>query len=289
MKNLSDLSLDAASLQAHYRSGSLAPSDVIREVYRRIRSLPVTPIWIHLVPEEDGMRAAEALPGSPSSAVFGIPFAIKDNIDAANLPTTAGCPMFSYVAEQDATTVGHLKNAGGILIGKTNLDQFATGLLGIRSPYGACSSVFHPDYISGGSSSGSAVAVAAGLVSFALGTDTAGSGRVPAAFNNIIGLKPTRGLISTRGVVPACRSLDCVSIFALTPRDSSVVLDVVACFDPDDELAREAQSMEISSFGLRPRFGVPPSNDLQFFGDEEAASLFAAAIKRLEEIGGNRS
>src|SRR5208282_5007984 len=178
MKDLSELSLNIGSLQAHYRSGSLTPSDVIREVYRRIRTLPDIPIWIHLIPEEDAMRAAEALPGSASSPVFGIPFAIKDNIDAANLPTTAGCPMFSYVAEHDATTVGHLKKAGGILIGKTNLDQFATGLVGARSPYGACSTVFHPEYISGGSSSGSAVAVAAGLVSFALGTDTAGSGGI---------------------------------------------------------------------------------------------------------------
>ena len=127
---------------------------------------------------------------------------IKDNIDAANLPTTAGCPMFSYVAEKDATTVGLLKKAGGILVGKTNLDQFATGLVGVRSPYGACSTVFHPEYISGGSSSGSAVAVAAGLVSFALGTDTAGSGRVPAAFNNIVGLKPTRGILRTRSISP---------------------------------------------------------------------------------------
>src|SRR5438552_8918601 len=238
MKNLPDLSLDIASLQAHYRSGSLTPSDVIREVYRRIRALSDIPIWINVVSEEDAMRAVEALPGSASSPLFGIPFAIKDNIDAAKLPTTAGCPMFSYVADEDATIVGHLKKAGGILIGKTNMDQFATGLVGARSPYGTCSSVFHPQYISGGSGSGSAVAVAAGLVSFALGTDTAGSGRVPAAFNNLVGLKPTRGVLSTYGVVPTCRSLDCVSIFALTATDAAAVLRVARGYDALDPFSR---------------------------------------------------
>src|SRR5580658_6140452 len=223
MKDLSEVSLSIGSLQAHYSSGSLTPGDVIREVYRRIRSLPDNPIWIHLVPEEDAVRAAAALHGTAAHPLFGIPFAIKDNIDAANLPTTAGCPMFSYVAEQDATTVGHFKKAGGILIGKTNMDQFATGLVGARSPYGACSTVFHPEYISGGSSSGSALAVAAGLVSFALGTDTAGSGRVPAGCNNVVGLKPAVGALSTAGVVPSCPSLDCVSILSLTVEDALAV------------------------------------------------------------------
>src|ERR1700726_577047 len=238
MKNLSEVSLDIGSLQAHYRSGSLTPGDVIREVYRRIRTFPDIPIWIHLVPEEDAVRAAEALHGTAAHPLFGIPFAIKDNIDAANLPTTAGCPAFSYVAEKDATTVERLKKAGGILVGKTNLDQFATGLVGVRSPYGACSSVFHREYISGGSSSGSAVAVAAGLVSFALGTDTAGSGRVPAAFNNIIGLKPTRGILSTHGVVPACRSLDCISLLCLTAEHAAAAFSIAAGYDRNDPYSR---------------------------------------------------
>ncbi len=149
MKDLSEVSLNIGSLQAHYRSGSLTPGDVIREVYRRIRALPDNPIWIYLLPEEDAVCAAEALHGTASHPLFGIPFAIKDNIDAANLPTTAGCPLFSYVAEKDATTVERLRKAGGILVGKTNLDQFATGLVGMRSPYGACSNVFDPEYISG--------------------------------------------------------------------------------------------------------------------------------------------
>ena len=282
MKDLSELSLNIGSLQAHYRSGSLTPSDVIREVYRRIRALPDIPIWIHLVPEEDAMRAAEALPGSASSPVFGIPFAIKDNIDAANLPTTAGCPTFSYVAEQDATTVGHLKKAGGILIGKTNLDQFATGLVGARSPYGACSTVFHPEYISGGSSSGSAVAVAAGLVSFALGTDTAGSGRVPAAFNNIVGLKPTRGILSTHGVVPACRSLDCVSLLCLTAEDAAAAFSIVAGYDRNDPYSRHLPSKK--SVASTYRIGIPSPQELSMV-EHGYLALFNKAGERLASLG----
>jgi allophanate hydrolase len=164
--------------------------------------------------------AAAADPGFiERTSLFGIPFAVKDNIDVAGMPTTAGCPAFAYTPCETAPAVARLLAAGGILLGKTNLDQFATGLVGTRSPYGVPRSPFDTRFIPGGSSSGSAVAVAAGLVGFALGTDTAGSGRVPAAFNNIVGLKPTRGLLSTRGVVPACRSLDCVSVFALTAED----------------------------------------------------------------------
>ena len=180
--------------------------------------------------------------------LFGIPFAVKDNIDVAGVPTTAACPAFAYTPSETAPVVRRLLSAGGVLVGKTNLDQFATGLVGTRSPYGVPRNPFDPRYIPGGSSSGSAVAVAAGLVSFALGTDTAGSGRVPAAFNNIVGLKPTRGSVSTRGVVPACRSLDCVSVFALTPQDASTVLDVIASFDPDDPQAREPRSVEAREF-----------------------------------------
>src|ERR1700738_2305576 len=288
MKNLSEVSLDIGSLQAYYRSGSLTPGDVIREVYRRIRALPNNPIWIHLVPEEDALCAAEALHGIASRPLFGIPFAIKDNIDAENLPTTAGCPMFSYVAEENATSVERLRKAGGILVGKTNLDQFATGLVGVRSPYGACSNVFHPEYISGGSSSGSAVAVAAGLVSFALGTDTAGSGRVPAAFNNLIGLKPTRGILSTRGVVPACQSLDCVSVFCLTCADAKFLFSISAGYDSDDPFARPSEPTAMASFGSHFQFAVPPFSDLEFFGDDGARSLFGAAIELLERVGGTR-
>jgi allophanate hydrolase len=282
MKDLSKVSLNIGSLQAHYSSGSLTPGDVIREVYRRIRALSDNPIWIHLVPEEDAVRAAAALHGTAAHPLFGIPFAIKDNIDAANLPTTAGCPMFSYVAEKDATIVERLKKAGGILVGKTNLDQFATGLVGVRSPYGACSNAFHPEYISGGSSSGSAIAVAAGLVSFALGTDTAGSGRVPAAFNNIVGLKPTKGLLSAHGVVPACRSLDCVSLFCLTPRDADAVLSIAAGYDRNDPYSRP--SPPAKSPASTYRIGIPAPEDLDMV-EREYLALFTQAQERLASLG----
>lgn len=282
MKDLSEVSLNIGSLQAHYSSGSLTPGEVIREVYRRIRALQDNPIWIHLVPEEEAVREAEALHGTGSHPLFGIPFAIKDNIDAANLPTTAGCPMFSYVAEKDATTVERLKKAGAILVGKTNLDQFATGLVGVRSPYGACSNVFNPEFISGGSSSGSAVAVAAGLVSFALGTDTAGSGRVPAAFNNLVGLKPTRGILSAHGVVPACQSLDCVSVFCLTAEDAETVFSITAGYDRNDPYSRVLLPGKVITSTYR--IGIPVPQNLEAV-DHGYLALFDQAKERLAALG----
>jgi allophanate hydrolase len=282
MQDLSQLSLNIGSLQAHYKSGSLTPSDVVREVYRRIGLQAENPIWIHLIPEAEALRAVEGLTGAVSSPLFGIPFAIKDNIDAAQLPTTAGCPAFSYVAETDATVVGLIRKAGGILVGKTNMDQFATGLVGARSPYGACSSVFSKDYISGGSSSGSALAVAAGLVSFALGTDTAGSGRVPAAFNNIVGFKPSRGVLSAHGVVPACRSLDCVSVFSLTAEDAASVFSVAATYDGYDPYSRRLDPQKTLP-GTR-RIGVPVRENLRTL-DAGYLSLFSKAEERLASLG----
>jgi allophanate hydrolase len=214
--------------------------------------------------------------------LYGVPFVIKDNIDLAGVPTTAGCAQYSYVPAQSSTVVQRLLDAGAIPLGKANLDQFATGLVGTRSPYGACRNSFNAEFIAGGSSSGSAVAVATGLASFALGTDTAGSGRVPAAFNNIVGLKPSLGKISTRGIVPACRSLDCVSIFALTSEDAARVLAVVEGFDVDDPYSRMVGDVAIPG----QRFGVPRSEQLQFFGDREYARLFDQAIARIESLGG---
>ena len=187
---------------------------MIKEIFERIREEGERPIWISLASEQEAVAKANVV--DRARPLGGVPFAVKDNFDVAGMQTTAGCPSFAYVPERTATVVQRLLDAGAILIGKTNMDQFATGLVGTRSPYGACSSVYDSRYISGGSSSGSAVAVAKSLCAFSLGTDTAGSGRVPAAFNNLVGLKPTRGLLSTNGVVPACRSLDCVSIFAKT-------------------------------------------------------------------------
>jgi allophanate hydrolase len=279
MKDLSGLALTIGALREGYSRKEFEPLDVVREVFRRIEHFNDNPVWIHLIPEPEVLKSAELLAGLADQPLFGIPFAVKDNIDVAGIPTTAGCPAFSYLPRETATVVKRLTEAGAILIGKTNLDQFATGLVGTRSPYGACSSVFDHRYISGGSSSGSAVAVAAGLVSFALGTDTAGSGRVPAAFNNIVGLKPSRGLLSTCGVVPACRSLDCVSVLALTASDAETVLTVAAGYDAGDPYSRKSQPW---GFPSRLRIGALSSLDLI---DEPFRALYREAVERLEKLG----
>jgi allophanate hydrolase len=281
--------LDLKSLAAAYADG-LTPEKLIREIYASIRVIGDHPVWISLVPEDIAIaraitlksRAGENLP------LYGVPFAVKDNIDVLGVVTTAGCPDFAYLPQRSARVIEQLEEAGAIVIGKTNLDQFATGLNGTRSPYGIPSSVFDPDYISGGSSSGSAVAVASGLVTFSLGTDTAGSGRVPAAFNNLVGLKPTRGLISTRGVVPACRSLDCVSIFAGTVGDALAIADVAAGFDAEDPYSRKAPNGALTPTEWTEgfRFGVP--DVVEFFGDTESEALFYEAVARLERLGGVR-
>ncbi|MUG95022.1 allophanate hydrolase [Scytonema sp. UIC 10036] len=286
---IGSITLDIESLLIAYRTKKLKPADVIQDVYRRIAARGNDRVWISLVEEAKAQAAAQTLAAnSPDNLpLYGIPFAVKDNIDVASMTTTAACPAYSYTPSKTATVVESLLKAGAILIGKTNLDQFATGLVGMRSPYGACSSVFNNDYISGGSSSGSAVAVAAGLVSFSLGTDTAGSGRVPAAFNNIIGLKPTRGILSTSGVVPACRMLDCVSIFTLNCQDSLRVWQVAKGYDDSDSYSRNVpQTTKAipSSFC----FGVPKPNQLKFFGDTAAAELYEQAIQRLEAMGAKR-
>lgn len=285
------ISLDLASLESGYAKGALTPTSVVREVLSRIARAGDDHVWICRVPEADLYRRAAELDALDRAKLplFGVPFAVKDNIDVAGLPTTAACPEFSYVAAHSAPVVDLLLAAGAILIGKTNLDQFATGLVGTRSPYGVPRNPFDARYIPGGSSSGSAVAVASGLVSFALGTDTAGSGRVPAGFNNIVGLKPTRGLISARGVVPACRTLDCVSIFTLTASDATAVLRVAANFDPQDAFARRTGRDQALALPQRPekfRFAVPRAADLVFFGDEEYRAAYARGVDRLVSLGG---
>lgn len=282
-----DQSLDLARLRAAYHARTLRPLEVVEGVLERIARRGNDKVWIHKVPHAALTEQARRLEDqSPDRLpLYGVPFAIKDNIDLAGHPTTAACPEFAYTPRASATVVQRLVDAGALPIGKTNLDQFATGLVGTRTPYGACRNVFDPEYIVGGSSSGSAVAVSAGLVSFALGTDTAGSGRVPAAFNNIVGLKPTRGLLSTRGVVPACRSLDVVSIFTLTVADGLDVLAVAQGFDGADPFSREATARAVPNLE-QFNYGVPAARDLEFFGDKEAARLFAAFLKKLEELGG---
>ena len=281
-------SLDLTTLQAGYRAGTFRAADILELVYDRIEGRGADSVWIHRVARADALAAAarqtERFREGAALPLYGVPFAIKDNIDVAGLPTTAGCPDFSYVARETAPVVERLVEAGAILVGKTNLDQFAAGLSGVRTPYGPCSSVFDARYISGGSSAGSAVAVAAGLVSFSLGTDTAGSGRVPAAFNNLVGWKPTRGLLSTRGVVPACRSLDCVSVLALTCADALALSRVLAVFDPLDPYARRAPE-PAPRMPRKIRIGVPARGRREFFGNAEGAELFEAAVRRLLGMG----
>lgn len=284
--------IDLHSLGARYRAGSLRPSQLVAGILQRIERRGDDKVWIHRLPAAElEARAAELERREPNGLpLYGIPFAIKDNIDLAGHPTTAACPDFAYVAKASAAVVESLLAAGALPIGKTNLDQFATGLVGMRSPYGVPGNTFNADYVPGGSSSGSAVAVAAGLASFSLGTDTAGSGRVPAAFNNLVGLKPTRGLLSTRGVVPACWSLDCVSIFALTASDAAVVLRSARGFDAADPFSRReaspARAMPRSFAGCK--FGVPRADQLEFFGNPDTPALFEAMLARLERLGGER-
>jgi allophanate hydrolase len=252
------VSLRVADLAAAYRQGGPPPVEVAERVHAAASAhAEQTNAWIELVDRDELLAEARALKGGP---LYGVPFAIKDNIDLAGVPTTAACPGFAHLPERDAAAVARLRAAGALPIGKTNLDQFATGLVGTRSPYGACSSVFDPHRVSGGSSSGSAVAVADGVVSLALGTDTAGSGRIPAAFNGIVGVKPTRGLVSTAGVVPACRSLDCVSIFAADADGGRRALAVLAGLDPRDAYSRRAVPYGREA-GAPLRLGVPASDD----------------------------
>lgn len=277
------LRMDIGTLEASFAAGTLDPADLLDLVYSRVAARGNRPIWIELVPKETAREllesARERRKRGERLPLFGIPFAIKDNIDFRGLPTTAGCPAFGRVPREHAVAVTRLLDAGAVPIGKTNLDQFATGLVGTRSPYGICSSAFDERYLSGGSSSGSALAVAHGLVSFSLGTDTAGSGRVPAAYNNLVGVKPTRGLVSTRGVVPACRSLDCVSVFAGTVNDAARVLTVLTAPDPEDPYSR-ANAPRTAPI---TRLGIPA--ELEFFGDASYEAAFARAVARVEALG----
>ncbi len=247
--------------------------------------------WIsRCAPEEvlaSARRVDERIAAGERLPLAGVPFAVKDNIDVAGMQTTAACPAFAYTARASATVVERLSAAGAILIGKTNLDQFATGLVGTRSPYGAPRCVFNREYVSGGSSSGSAVVVAAGVVPLALGSDTAGSGRVPAAFNGLTGFKPTCGRWSTRGLVPACRSLDCVSSLTTTAADAALADSVIAGFDAADPYSRKADRAALPQIRPPFRFGEPRPDQLEFMGDSEAASLYRAALERLKAAGGS--
>ncbi|WP_296141419.1 MULTISPECIES: allophanate hydrolase [unclassified Pseudonocardia] len=274
-----------ASLSAGYRDGTVQVRAVVETLLAHLADHHDEGVWISVSDTATLRgRAAELDASGPEGLpLFGIPVAVKDNIDVAGLPTTAACPAFAYSPSRDAAAVRRLRDAGAVIVGKTNLDQFATGLSGQRSPYGACESVFGGDLISGGSSSGSAVAVASAIVPVALGTDTAGSGRVPAALNGIVGLKPTRGLVGTSGVVPACRSLDCVSVFTHSTSDAATVLDVLAGPDPDDPWSRTGPPLPAST---TPRLALPDDLDLdpgiaaRFAQVTEVAAARADAVVR---------
>jgi len=276
----------AEILKAH-RTGAATPVETVVRTYARIRAHADPALFISLREEAAAVAEAKALTaaGAEGRPLYGIPVAIKDNIDVEGLPTTAACPAFAYKPARDATAVARLRRAGAIVVGKTNLDQFATGLVGVRSPYGIPRNAINPALIPGGSSSGSAVAVAAGLVPLALGTDTAGSGRVPAGLNNIVGLKPSLGLISTAGVVPACRSLDCVSIFGLTTDDCSAALAAIAGPDPADPYSRTRPLGAVGAVGEGLRLGVPVAGQRVFFGDPAAANAYDQAIARAAALG----
>jgi allophanate hydrolase len=279
------------TLSAAYGANTITPSSLVDHLLARIDRDGSEGIWIHRIPRAAVLERARALERSDPTelALYGVPFAVKDNIDVEGTPTTAGCPGFAYVARRTAPVVDRLLRAGAILVGKTNLDQFATGLVGTRSPYGIPRNPFDRRYVTGGSSSGSAAAVARGLVTFALGTDTAGSGRVPAAFTNLVGLKPSRGLLSATGVVPACRSLDCVSIFALTCDDARRVAAVATGFDSSDPYAdSRADAYDwVPPLGSESfRFAAPRDRDLVSDVDADTLRSFEQARAHLEALGG---
>ena len=288
------MNLTISHLHQAYKDKRLTPRQLVENLIKRSEEYLDHNIWIRKLSMDELEPYIKNLEEKKVSdfPLYGVPFVIKDNIDLAGIPTTAACPAFENVPEKSAFVVEQLINAGAIPMGKANMDQFATGLVGVRSPepWGACKNSFNKDYISGGSSSGSSVAVALGLASFSLGTDTAGSGRVPASFNNLVGLKPSKGLLSMNGVVPACRSLDCVSIFALTTDDANTVFEHAAIYDVDDQYAMGVPfDNNIRQYGLPNEsftFAVPKAEQLEFFGDESAKKLFKESVKTMQDLGG---
>lgn len=291
MKDQFPYDMSIAGLHKAYRSGELTPRGVLADIRERSVLHADHNIWIHLLSEAELEPYLQGLQQkTPEQApLWGIPFAIKDNIDLAGIPTTAACESFAYTPDSSAQVVQQLIEAGAIPVGKANLDQFATGLNGTRSPYGPGRNAFNPAYISGGSSAGSAVSVGLGLASFSLGTDTAGSGRVPACFNNLVGVKPTRGLLSSTGLVPACKSLDCITIFAYSTDDANTVLAVAEGYDSNDAYSRQNpfanQPRQSGERGGRLTVGIIPSAQLKFFGDDAYADAYTRTLEVLSESG----
>lgn len=276
-----------AQLQSAYDSGSLTPRQLVTTLRQQALEYDAYNLFTHILTDSEIETYIDRLESIEinSLPLWGIPFVIKDNIDLQGIPTTAACQEFAYTPEKSATVVQLLIEAGAIPLAKTNMDQFATGLVGTRSPYGVCHNAFDFDMISGGSSSGSAVALSLGLCSFSLGTDTAGSGRVPAAFNNLVGLKPSKGLLSTSGVVPAVRSQDVVSIFALNAQDAYAVFDIAAQPDSTDDFSRQEVALTPPAWPTKPVIGIPDSKGLSFNDDPEAEANFSETIKKLKTLG----
>lgn len=285
--------LFAPALRQAYLEARLKPTDLVHQIADKIFEEDTHFAWIRRLSRSEMLAYAEPLlQRDPAELpLYGIPFAIKDNLDLAGIATTAACPDFAYTPQNSAYAVQRLIDAGAIPVGKTNLDQFATGLVGVRSPYGESKNSINPEYIAGGSSSGSALAVALGYVSFSLGTDTAGSGRVPAAFNQLIGIKPSCGLVSTQGLVPACRSLDCVSIFCQDISTGKQVLQSIQGHDPQDAYSRQAPSgfsLDVAAPDDKQApliLGIPQAHQLAFFGNLETPILFRNAVQQAVQLG----
>jgi allophanate hydrolase len=282
---LNDLPFTLPALRETYRAGT-TPVEVIEEVFARLEAVNDPGIFIHICAKKDMIAQAKALgPYDPALPLWGVPFAAKDNIDVAGIPTTAACPAYAYTPKEDAFVIAQLRAAGALMIGKTNLDQFATGLVGVRTPYGAPLNSVDPEIVPGGSSGGSGVVVGHGIVTFSLGTDTAGSGRVPAALNNIVGLKPTLGALSATGVVPACKTLDTISIFAMTVDDAYDAFAVARGYDAADAYSKTLPHHPTYAISRTFKIGVPDAASIEFFGDESQASAFNRDVKYLAGLG----
>ena len=301
MLAFAEIDITLAGLRTHYQRGDFTPRELIASLRVRSKQFADRNIWIHELDDSEIEKYLAALDqrSFADAPLYGIPFAIKDNIDLANIRTTAACEAVAFTPNDHAFVVKNLIDAGAIPLGKTNLDQLATGINGTRSPWGPGKNSFDPEYISGGSSSGSALAVALGLATFSLGTDTAGSGRIPAAFNNIVGWKPSRGLLSSRGMLPACRTLDCITLFALSASDINALAPFAVRYDEKDAYSRHNPAYNSSNngaagnaFGAPAKksfeFGVPRADQLEFYGDARYQAAFAKSIELLERIGGKK-
>ncbi|MDX1352520.1 MAG: allophanate hydrolase [Thiomicrorhabdus sp.] len=282
-----ELDLRISALKTLYAQSTITPRALVNMLLEKSQSYSEYNLFTHLLSKEELEPYLSKLDLSERNSLplWGVPFVIKDNIDLANIPTTAACKEYEYIPKTSATVVQHLIDAGAIPIAKANMDQFATGLVGTRSPYGECHNSFDFNMISGGSSSGSAVSLALNLCSFSLGTDTAGSGRVPAAFNNLIGLKPSKGLLSTKGVVPAVRSQDVVSIFALNSQDAYQVFEVASQYDSEDEFSRAETDLTPPAWHGQPIIGIPDQASLFFDGDVDAQQNYNQSVAQLKKIG----